>query len=236
MISLPIGLVVFFVVLVISAGNVKVSDYMNMHSVVIVFAGSAAVLFIGTATPIIKALWHNVVSMFKRRASLADVHDQLLKLGANRASVTESKDPLIKYAISLWERGVDANSFQALLSQHRDQLEEQDAEAISALHNLNKYPPALGMMGTVMGMISLFSHLGESDKSALGPSLATAMTATFYGLLASNAVLSPLADRMTLEAMHRKKYFNAVYEMITLINRREPMNLIEEELTNREAA
>lgn len=234
--SLPVGLVLFFIVLILSAGDVKVADYMNMHAVLIVFGGSAAVLFIGTATPIIKALWHNVKAMFKKRASLSDVREELLKLAVNRAALTDSKDPLIKYSISLWERGVDPNTFQALLSQYRDQLEGEDHEAIGALHNLNKYPPALGMMGTVMGMISLFSHLGSSDKSALGPSLATAMTATFYGLLASNAVLSPLADRMTLEAMHRKKYFNAVYEMITLINRREPMNLIEEELTNREAA
>ncbi len=211
-------------------------NYMNMHSVIIVFGGSLAVLFIGTAVPIIKALWHNCMAMFKARPSVSTVRDELLKLAANRAAISDSKDPMIKYALSLWERGVDSNTFQALLSQYRDQIENEDHEAIAALHNLNKYPPALGMMGTVMGMISLFSHLGESDKSALGPSLATAMTATFYGLLASNALLSPLADRMTLEAMHRKKYLNAVYEMITLINRREPINLIEEELTNREAA
>jgi len=236
MISLPIGLLAFLFVLIASAGDVNVSDYMNMHSVLIVFAGTAAVLAIANPVAVVKALFKNIFAMFKRRETLPDRHDELMKLAANRASLTQSTDPLIQYAISLWERGVDANTFQALISQYRDKLESDDAEAISALHNLAKYPPALGMMGTVMGMISLFSHLGSSDKSALGPSLATAMTATFYGLLAANAVLSPLADRMTVEAIHRKKYYNLVYEMITLINRREPVNLIEEELTNREAA
>ena len=236
MISLPIGFIGFILVLIASAGEVKVSDYMNLHSVIIVFAGSAAVLGIGTPFPVIKALGHNMLALWKRRLTLADMHDELMKLAANRASVTQSKDPLVQYAITLWERGVDPNTFQALLSQYRDKLEGDDAEAISALHNLAKYPPALGMMGTVMGMISLFTHLGESDKSALGPSLAVAMTATFYGLLAANAFLSPVADRLTVEAINRKHYFNLVYEMITLINRREPINMIEEELINREAA
>jgi chemotaxis protein MotA len=236
MISLPIGLISFIFILIASAGHVKLSDYMNAHSVIIVFAGTLAVLAIGNPVSVVKSLFHNVFALFKRPTSLKERHDELMKLAVNRGAIQQSSDPLIQYSLSLWERGVDANTFQALLSQFRDKLESDDAEAISAIHNLAKYPPALGMMGTVMGMISLFSHLGESDKSALGPSLATAMTATFYGLLAANALLNPLADRLTVDAIHRKKYYNLVYEMITLINRREPLNMIEEELTNREAA
>lgn len=236
MISLPVGLVSFVLIIIVSAGNVKVSDYMNVHSVIIVFLGTLAVLAIGNPTSVVKSLFRNVFALFKREPSLKERHAELMKLAANRASVSQSSDPLIQYAIDLWERGVDSHTFVALFSQHRDKLESDDAEAISALHNLAKYPPALGMMGTVMGMISLFSHLGESDKSALGPSLATAMTATFYGLLMANALLSPLADRLTVEAINRKKYFNLIYEVINLIHRREPANMIEEELQNREAA
>jgi hypothetical protein len=52
----------------------------------------------------------------------------------------------------------------------------------------------------------------------------------------ANAFLNPLADRVTVETIHRKKYFGMVYEILTLINRREPIALIEEEFKNREAA
>jgi chemotaxis protein MotA len=234
--SLPIGLVSFILVVIASSGAVKIGDYMNMHSIVIVVGGTFAVMAIGTPNPIILAVGRNLLALFKRRRGLKDVHGELMALAANRSATKTSSEPLIQYAIDLWERGVDPNTFQALLSQYRDMIESDDAESASSLHNLSKYPPALGMMGTVMGMISLFANLGSSDKSALGPSLAVAMTATFYGLLMANAFLNPMADRITVETIHRKKFYNLVYEILTLINRREPIAMIEEELTNREAA
>ena len=236
MISLPIGFVAFVVVIIASAAGVDSSHYMNLHSLIIVGCGTVAVFAIGTSTNVIKAVGRNVMSLFERRRSMTEVRQELLSLATNRSAVQSSKDPLIQYAIGLWERGVDSSTFQALLSQFRDKLENEDAESVGALHNIAKYPPALGMMGTVMGMISLFASLGTSNKASLGPSLAIAMTATFYGLLLANGVLNPLADRVTVESVHRKKYFALVYEVLTLINRREPVNMIEEELMNREAA
>lgn len=236
MISLPIGIFAFILVLAFSAGEVRLSDYMNFHSVLIVVGGTLAVLGIATPGPVIKAVYRNLLSLFKKRRSLPDVREELMRLAQNKSSVAQSKDPLIQYSISLWERGVDANTFIALISQYRDKLENEDAESVHALQNLAKYPPALGMMGTVMGMITLFASLGTSDRSALGPSLAVAMTATFYGLLMANGMLNPLADRINVEAIHNKKYYGLVYEVLILINRREPANLVDEEIANREAA
>jgi chemotaxis protein MotA len=236
MISLPIGFVAFVIVLILTAAGVDASHYMNMHSLIIVGGGTVAVFAISTSTVVIRSVFRNVFDLFSRRRSVTDVKDELRRLANNRASVSSSKDPLIQYAIGLWEKGVDNNTFQALLSQYRDKLENEDAKSVGAIHNIAKYPPALGMMGTVMGMISLFASLGTSNKTSLGPALAVAMTATFYGLLLANGLLSPLADRLTVESVYRKKYFALVYEVLTLINRREPVNMIEEELTNREAA
>lgn len=236
MISLPIGIVAFVAVIALSAGQVKLLDYFNWHGLVVVFGGTIAVLALGTPTAVLKATARNFIALFKRSPELSDVRDELLKLAHQRSSVKDSQDPLIQYAIDLWERGVDANTFQALISQRRDKLETDDVESVSAIQNLAKYPPALGMTGTVMGMISLFANLGSSNKSALGPALAVAMTATFYGLILANGFLMPLADRIHVEAMNHKKYFGQVYEILTLINHREPAMMVEEEISNREVA
>jgi chemotaxis protein MotA len=236
MMSLPIGFVAFFAILALSAGKLDISNYLNIHSVEIVIGGTFAVFAISTPGKVIRATLAILKSLTKQRHTINDVRDDLVKLANSKSSISASKDPLIQYAISLWERGVDSNTFIGLLSQFRDKLESEDGEAVAAMHNVAKYPPALGMMGTVMGMITLFSNLGGSDKSNMGPALATAMTATFYGLLTANMVLNPLADRVTVETIHRKKYFNQIYEVLLLINRREPVNMIDEEITNREAA
>ena len=236
MITFPIGIVSFIVVIIATMGHAKASDYLVLHSFIVVVGGSFAVTAICTPLGVLANLAHNVGSLFKRRMTVKAARADLMKLAESRSSVTAAQDPLIQYAIGLWEKGTDSNTFQALLSQHRDKLEHEEAEAIAGLHAIAKYPPALGMLGTVIGMISLFASLGGSDKSGLGPALATAMTATFYGLIMANGMLSPLADRLVVEAIYRKKYSGYVYEILTLINRREPAGMIEEEIAVREAA
>ncbi len=236
MITLPVGIIAFIVVIFATMGHADVSAYLNMHSVIVVVGGTFAVTAICTPWGVLSNLAHNIKSLFKKRHTIAAVRSDLTKLAENRNSVKNSQDPLIQYAIGLWEKGTDASTFQALISQYRDKLEHEEAEAIAGLHAIAKYPPALGMLGTVIGMISLFASLGGADKSGLGPALATAMTATFYGLIMANGVLSPLADRLVVEAIYRKKYSGYIYEILTLINRREPSSMVEEEIGVREAA
>lgn len=236
MITLPIGLIAFLVVLVGSAGDVKASDYIVAHSIIIVFGGTLAVGLTCTPWSVSLALLHNIKALFSGRPSVTRVKPELMKLSQNRAAITRSSDPLINYAIGLWEKGVETSMFVALISQYRDHLEHEDIESHNALVNLAKYPPALGMMGTVMGMITLFANLGTSDKSMLGPSLAVAMTATFYGLVLTQGFLSPLADRINLDIIYKRKYYGYVYEILNLINNKEPASMVEEEIVNREAA
>ena len=236
MITLPLGLVSFVIVIILTMGHAKASDYLVVHSFIIVFGGAIAVTMICTPMGVLATLMHNVRSLFKNRRTIALVKPELMKLAENRNGLKSSTDPLVQYAINLWEKGTDSGTFQALISQYRDKLEHEEVEAIAALHAMAKYPPALGMLGTVIGMISLFASLGGSDKSGLGPALATAMTATFYGLILANGVLAPMADRLVVEAIYRKQYSGYIYEILTLINRREPVSMIEEEISVREAA
>jgi biopolymer transport protein ExbB/TolQ len=51
--------------------------------------------------------------------------------------------------------------------------------------------PAFGMIGTLLGMVQMFSNM--SDPSKLGPFMAVALLATLYGALVAQPDLS--ADR-----------------------------------------
>ncbi len=236
MMTLPIGLIAFIVVMVYGAGDVKASDYIIGHSLIVVFGGTFAVGAICTPFSVSIALYKNILGLFKGRPSIELLKPLLMQLAKDKSTVKASADPLVQYGIGLWEKGVDQHTFVALISQYRDKLEHEDGESLMALQALAKYPPALGMLGTVMGMITLFANLGTSDKSLLGPSLAVAMTATFYGLVLTQGFLSPLADRISVEVVYKRKYYGYVYEILNLINNREPINMIEEEIVHREAA
>jgi chemotaxis protein MotA len=142
----------------------------------------------------------------------------------------------LNYAVELWEKGTSAEMFQVLISQKKEKLENQTLDAVQAIRNLAKYPPALGMTGTVMGLVSLFANLNAENKAQLGPALGLAMTATFFGLIMANALLMPLADRLQVVHLRRKEYYTSLYQVLLLINRREANILIMSEVQDRAAA
>jgi chemotaxis protein MotA len=54
--------------------------------------------------------------------------------------------------------------------------------------------PAMGMVGTVVALVRMFSAM--EDVAALGPAMAIAMLTTLYGLVLGNAIAGPIAARL----------------------------------------
>jgi len=200
--------------------------YMQAHSIVVVFGGSIAVFFLATPEVVTKDLFRKALKLlFKNEEKFEDYREQLAALAKNRYSKTNSKNVLINYAQDLWEQGVDQNLFIGLLSQKKDELDTEIIASIQSIKNLAKYPPTLGMIGTVIGMISMFDQL-QSAKDQLGSHLAIAMTATFFGLALTNLLISPTADRLSVRHLQQKKLYNNIYQIILLINNGEAASII----------
>ena len=132
-------------------------------------------------------------------------------------------------------QGISQDLFVVLLSQKRKEIEQRSVDAIQCLKNLAKYPPALGMAGTVMGIVTLFQSL-DGGKDKIGPALALAMTATFFGLAIANGIVMPLSDRLQIRHLSQTHYLTNVYQVLLLINQDESSHLIEEEVQYRATA
>jgi len=61
--------------------------------------------------------------------------------------------------------------------------------------------PAMGMIGTVIGLIRMFAAM--DDPAAIGPGMALALLTTLYGVIAANCLFGPVAAR--LERLSRAK-------------------------------
>lgn len=66
--------------------------------------------------------------------------------------------------------------------------------AEEVIQALGRVSPAMGMTGTVVGMIHLLSNMDEFDK--LGAGMAVAMISTLYGLLMQHGFYGPLARKI----------------------------------------
>lgn len=71
---------------------------------------------------------------------------------------------------------------------------ERHEAAIGGWNAIADAAPALGMAGTIIGLIRMFAHM--EDNAAIGPAMAMALTATFYGLIIANMAAGPIASRL----------------------------------------
>ena len=83
----------------------------------------------------------------------------------------------------------------ALLVQHRRHARiERHVAAAEVWAGAAEVAPAMGMVGTLIGLARMFATMG--DPGAIGGAMAIALLATLYGALLANLVFMPVASRL----------------------------------------
>lgn len=231
MVSLPFGTLILLAVLIYVMGGVEAAALFNIHSFVLVGIGTVGVLALSTPTRDIRALFLNITALRKQEDSYVEINEALIELGSNKKAAVQSDHGLIQYAKELWNQGIDENLFVSLLTQKYEDINYYTEQPVNTMRNLAKYPPGLGMTGTVIGLVALFSDLNPESKGQIGPMLAVAMTATFYGLLSANFFLMPLADRLYIRHLAHEKRNKHVYRVLLMIHQGEASSIIKDEVS-----
>jgi len=84
---------------------------------------------------------------------------------------------------------IEAN-FDSAIAQEDQKLSTE----ISVWDSLGELFPALGMIGTLIGLIQMLQNL--SDPAALGPGMAVAMITTLYGAILANILCIPISKKL----------------------------------------
>jgi len=112
-------------------------------------------------------------------------------------------DEFMKKGMRLVVDGTDAEIIRSLMENELNQMQDRHLSKITILNMWGSLAPAVGMMGTVIGLIGMLKNL--EDKSALGPNMAIALITTFYGALVANFMMLPWAGKLkTYDAMETK--------------------------------
>jgi len=226
MILFFMGLVSFGTILMFAVPPEVRVVFLNVHAISIVLLGTLAAGWLSIRADMwVAVIQFSMRSIFtdfrKERASLPNL---LLALERDRGAILDAPHPMIKYAQSLWRKGIEPEQFEALLTAYAETRLRDCEGAAVALQSLAKYPPSLGMIGTVISLVGLFSQLGASGiKGVLGPSLALAMTATFYGLSLANWILLPLSDRLAALQSSETALLTDLRQWILYIHRGYPL-------------
>lgn len=92
--------------------------------------------------------------------------------------------------------------------------------------SLGDFAPAMGMIGTVIGLIKLLANMQDFEN--LGPGMAIALLTTFYGLLLAHLLYLPLSRLIADRRAQRAENLNLVADTMLKIARRRPIHEIRE--------
>lgn len=84
--------------------------------------------------------------------------------------------------------------FETWASQALADRAQRHASARNVWLSVADAAPALGMAGTIIGLVGMFAAM--DDPSALGPSMALALLTTLYGVVIANLLAAPIAARL----------------------------------------
>ena len=107
-------------------------------------------------------------------------------------------DPDVAAAVAGIVDAVPVSEIGAELIQRRRARIERHAAAADMWNGLAEVAPAMGMVGTLIGLVRMFSAM--SDPATIGGAMAIALLATLYGALLANLVALPIATRLRRRA------------------------------------
>ncbi len=144
----------------------------------------------------------------------------------NELKTTE--DPFLRKGLQLMIDGIDKDTLEAILENDLALTQTRHKVACEIMEAAGGYSPTMGVVGTVMGLISVLSNL--ENPSELGRSIALAFIATLYGVAFANLVYLPLGAK--LKAFDKINTYEKQFmiESILLLHEGTPTTLIEEKL------
>lgn len=116
-------------------------------------------------------------------------------------------DPDVAAAVAAIVDGAIPREVEAVLRYRRQARIERHVAAADVWSAAAEAAPAMGMVGTLIGLASMFANM--TDPSAIGGAMAIALLATLYGALLANLLLMPICHRLRaagrIEAFERAR-------------------------------
>jgi chemotaxis protein MotA len=138
-------------------------------------------------------------------------------------------DPFLRQGIMLVVDGTDPAQVRAILELEIKNMEERHEIAISFFTTAGGFSPTFGIIGTVMGLISVLKQLDDPGK--LAKSIAAAFLATLWGLLSANLIWLPIGGKLTLRSKEEVNYRHMLLEGILSLQAGENPRIIKEKLS-----
>ncbi len=103
-------------------------------------------------------------------------------------------EPILSKGVQMVVDGTPADEIERVMRRELHSIQQRHARSAGILRKAAEVAPAMGLIGTLIGLVQMLSHL--DDPSAIGPGMAVALITTFYGAVLATLVFAPLAAKL----------------------------------------
>ncbi len=204
--------------MIIAAVMMNTREYLiffHIEAFMIVIGGSIACAYMSFQYRYVNIAFRAIMWMFKKPKSTreglnADIMRlirwaylvQQKGLPALEAEIrtVPTNDPVIKYCLEIVTTAHKPEELRKMMETAIESEFERKVVPVTILRTMGANAPSFGLIGTLVGLIAMLQGLGggagDEMFKVVGSGMATALTATLYGIFAARMICLPAANQL----------------------------------------
>jgi len=206
----------------------SIMAFVDGASIAIVVAGSLTVLLMRSTLPAFINAFAKVVlkTILNKNEDPIALIEQIVEMAnisrrdgaiALEGQMAEIQNPYLQKGISMVVDGTDEGVIESSLSNDVELMAFRHAEASAIFKSWADIAPAMGMVGTLVGLVGMLQNM--SDPKAIGPAMSVALLTTLYGAILANVVAKPFAEKLDGYSANEQNNCSLIIEGVIEIRR-----------------
>lgn len=221
----------FALILIAMVAGGTVSAYLDWPSILIVFGGTIATTMTSFSVPELLGAQRSIQqTLFRQRENVQETAREVLELAERARRQGGGKEieklikplngrPFLQKGLTMILDGAAPDEIERLLRQELTAMSSRHSRSAGVLRRAAEVAPAMGLIGTLVGLVQLLGNLQRPET--IGPAMALALLTTFYGAVLSNMVLAPLASKLERNSHVEALLMNVYTLCVVSIGRQE---------------
>ncbi len=219
-------------------GGSSLLGFIDPPSIMVVIGGSCAVIMVAFPFESIKRLPtvcmqtiftkpSSPLALITTLVEFAEVarRDGILSL---EAAASEVDDDFIKRGIQMAVDGTDPELIELIMEAELENQIMRHQQSRGILDGIGKYAPAMGMIGTLIGLVAMLAQM--DDPSKIGAGMAVALLTTLYGALIANLIFLPMSDKLALRSKEEVLMKTIIIQGVMSIQSGDNPRIVEQKL------
>lgn len=233
--GLGVSLVLVFLGMVLSG---HILNFFDISGLLIVLGGTFGATLVNFSLADMRYAFRALKSVLNamREDPIARIADmvrlaQVVKRGGLVALDREASgtsDAYLRLALELAADGKPQEDIRRILETENKMASLRAKRAIQVFETMGSFAPAMGLIGTLIGLIQMLGNL--NNPATVGPAMAVALVATFYGALLANIVCLPIAGKLRVQIEEDNVLKAITIEGVLSLRREENPVVVEQRL------